>query len=91
MKINFNHPCVCRIELSNPGCLTVVCKRGSVEFTYTVRQRGLESSTRHTQGWLKLMFILIQRTLLYDIAHVKAPIFIHHKVLALSDGLFYQY
>jgi len=40
--ISFNHPCVYRIELSNPSCLTVVCKRGSVEFTDTVMQRGLE-------------------------------------------------
>jgi len=38
--ISFNHPCVCRIELSNPSRLIVVCKRGSVEFTDTVRQRG---------------------------------------------------
>ena len=36
--ISFNHPCVCRNGLSNPRCLTVVCKRGSVEFTDTVRQ-----------------------------------------------------
>jgi len=30
-NISFNHPCVCRIELSNLSYLTVVCKRGSVE------------------------------------------------------------
>ena len=48
--ISFNHPCVCRMELSNPSCFTAVCKPGSVEFTGTVRQRGLESSLRHTQG-----------------------------------------
>ena len=48
--ISFNDPCVCRIELSNPSCFTAVCKPGSVEFTGTVRQRGLESSLRHTQG-----------------------------------------
>jgi len=35
--ISFNHPCACRIELSNPSCLTAVCKRGSVEFTDTAR------------------------------------------------------
>ena len=28
---SFNHPCVCRIELSNPSCLTA---GGSVEFKY---------------------------------------------------------
>ena len=50
VMISFNHLWVCLIELSNPSCLTVVCKRGSVEFTDTVRQRGLESSLRHTQG-----------------------------------------
>ena len=49
--ISFNHPFVYSIELSNPSCLTVVCKRGSVEFTDTVKQRGLESSLRHTQGF----------------------------------------
>jgi len=35
-------------ELSNPNCLTVVCKRGSAD---TVRHwRELECSLRHTQG-----------------------------------------
>ena len=29
--ISSNHPCACRIDLSNPSCITVVCKRGSVE------------------------------------------------------------
>jgi len=29
--ISFNHPYTCRIELSNPSCLTAVCKRGSAE------------------------------------------------------------
>ena len=29
--ISFNHPCVCRIELSHPSCLTVVSNRGSDE------------------------------------------------------------
>ena len=43
-KISLNHPCVCHIELSYPNNLTVVCKRGSAEFTDTVRQRGLDSS-----------------------------------------------
>ena len=50
MSISFNHSCVCRNELSNPRYLTVVCKRGSVDFTGTVRQRGLERSLRHTQA-----------------------------------------
>ena len=50
MNISFNHSCVCRVELSNPSCLAVVCKRGSVELTETVRQRGLASSLPHTQG-----------------------------------------
>jgi len=45
--ISFNYPCVCRIELSNPSCLTA---GGFVEFEYTVIQRGLESSLRHTKG-----------------------------------------
>ena len=48
--ISFNHPCVCRIELSNSSCFTVVCKRDYAEFTDTVRQRGLESLLRHTKG-----------------------------------------
>jgi len=39
--ISFNYPCVCRVELANPNGLTVVCKRGYVEFTDTVRQREL--------------------------------------------------
>ena len=49
-KISFNHPCVCRIELSNPSCLTVFYKRGFAEFTNTVGQRGLENSLRQIQG-----------------------------------------
>ena len=47
-KISFNDPCVCRKEHSYPSCPTVVCKLGRASFT--VRQRGLESSSRHTQG-----------------------------------------
>ena len=38
-KFYFNHPYVCHMELSNPNCLTD-----------TVRQQGLESLLRHTQG-----------------------------------------
>ena len=38
-------PRACRIELYNPSCLT-----GSVKFTDTMRQRGLESSLRHERG-----------------------------------------
>jgi len=44
------NPRPCRIELSNPSSLTVVCKRGSVEYTDTVRQRWLASSLRHGRG-----------------------------------------
>ena len=43
-KKKFQSPCVC---LNNPGCLTV-----------SVRQLGLESSIRHTQGWLKLIIFV---------------------------------
>ena len=50
VKIIRNHyPPFMPDRTSKPSCLTVVRKRGSVEFTDTVRQRGLESSL-HTQG-----------------------------------------
>ena len=44
--ISFNHPCVYRIELSNPSCLTVVCKRGE-------ETRVRKFVTAYT-GWLNL-------------------------------------
>ena len=43
-KKKFLSPCVCRNELSNPRCLT------EPRLQTTVRQLGLESSIRHTQG-----------------------------------------
>ena len=58
MKINFNHPCVCRNELSNPRCFTVYVNSTEPRLQTTVRQPGLERSIRHTQGWLKLIFII---------------------------------
>ena len=61
-KKKFLSPCVCRNELSNPRCLT------EPRLQTTVRQLGLESSIRHTQGWLKLMlFYLFQRSKVADI------------------------
>ena len=50
-KKKFLSPCVCRNELSNPRCLT------EPRLQTTVRQLGLESSIRHTQGWLKLILL----------------------------------
>ena len=71
ISIIFSHPCVCRIELSNTSYLTDACKRGSVEVTDTVRQRGLESSLRHTQGdWnfvLNICFIYFTCTLIIEL------------------------
>jgi len=32
-KISFNHPCVCRLELSNPRCLTVSVNSPEPPFT----------------------------------------------------------
>ena len=51
-KKQFQSPCVCRNELSNPCCLTLLVN----EAPTTVRPLGLESSIQHTQGWLKLIF-----------------------------------
>ena len=48
--ISFNHSCVCRIELSNQSCLTLVCKRGSAD---TEATRVRKFATAYT-GWLKL-------------------------------------
>ena len=49
-KKKYTSPRTCRNKRSNLSCLTVVCKRGSVEFTDTVRQRGLERLLRHVRG-----------------------------------------
>ena len=46
---------VCRNELSNPRGLTVSVNSTQPRLQTTVRQLELESSTRHTQGWLKLI------------------------------------
>ena len=54
-KKKFQSPCVCRNELSNPRCLTVPVNSTEPRLQTTVRQLGLESSIRHTQGWLKLI------------------------------------
>ena len=54
-KISFNHPCVCRLELSNPRCLTVSVNSPEPRLQTTVRQPGLESLLLHTVTvWLKL-------------------------------------
>ena len=48
--ISFNHPGVCRIELSNASCLIVVCKGGSVEFTdYSNATRVRKFGTAYTR------------------------------------------
>ena len=49
----FQSPCVCRNELSNHRCLTVSVNSTEPRLQTTVRQLRLESSIRHTQGWLK--------------------------------------
>jgi len=53
-KQTFQSPFVCRNERSNPRCLNVSVNSAYPRLKTTVRQRGLESSIRHTQGWLKL-------------------------------------
>ena len=45
-KISFNHPSVCLIELSNPSCLTVVCKRGQTSIT------NLDVAIQYGHGFL---------------------------------------
>jgi len=47
-----------RNQLSNPSCLSVVCKQDSAKFTDTVRQRGLESSLQHK--WVDGYFFFLQ-------------------------------
>ena len=42
----------CRNKLSNPSCLTVSINLAEPRLLTTVRQLGLESPIRHTQGWL---------------------------------------
>ena len=50
----FPSPCVCRKELSNRRCLAVSVSTTEPHLQTSVRQLRLESSIRHTQGWLKL-------------------------------------
>jgi len=61
-KKKFRSPWVCRNELSNPRCLTLSVNSAEPHLQTTVRQLGLESSIRHTQGWLKLIFIIKEDT-----------------------------
>ena len=66
MSISFNHSCVCRNELSNPRYLTVVCKRGSVDFTGTVYHirnniRVTENVIYHIRRCLKLDRFTVSR------------------------------
>ena len=57
-KKKFQSPWVCRNKLSNPRCLTVSVNSTEPRLQTTVRQLGLESSIRHTQGWLKLIIFV---------------------------------
>jgi len=54
-KKKFQKPCVCRNELSNPRCFTVSVNSTEPRLQTTVRQLGLGSYIRYTQGWLKLI------------------------------------
>jgi len=54
-KKKFQSPCVCRNKLSYPCCLTVSVNLAEPRLQTTVKQLELESSIRHTQGWLKLI------------------------------------
>ena len=44
-KKKFQSPCVCRNELSNPGCLTVSVTSSEPRLQTTVRQLGLKGYT----------------------------------------------
>jgi len=73
-KKKFQSPWVCRNELSNSRWLTVSVNSAEPRLQPTVRQLGLESSIRHTQGWLTLIildmlssFILLLNSVMYDI------------------------
>ena len=57
-KNRLRSPWVCRNELANPRCLTVSVNSTEPHLQTTARQLGLESSIRHTQEWLKLIFII---------------------------------
>ena len=57
-KKKFQSPWVCRNKLSNPRYLTVSVNSTEPRLQTTVRQLGLESSIRHTQGWLKLIIFV---------------------------------
>ena len=50
VKINCNPPFMSD-RTFKPSCLTVVCKRGSVEFTDTVRQPGVRKFVTACTGW----------------------------------------
>ena len=56
-KKTFQSPYICRNELSNTRCLTVSVISTEPRLQTTVRQLGLESYIRHTQGWLKLILL----------------------------------
>ena len=58
-KKKFQSPCVCRNKLSNPHSLTVSVNSTEPRLQITVRQLGLESSIRHTHGWLKLNYLTL--------------------------------
>ena len=57
-KKRFQSPCICRKEFSNPRCPTVSVNLAKPRLQNTVRQLGLESSIRHTKGWLKLILYI---------------------------------
>jgi len=54
-KKKLQSPFVCRNKLSNPRCLNVSVNLAEPRLQTTVKQLELESSIRHTQGWLKLI------------------------------------
>jgi len=56
-KKRFESNYVYRNELSNPRCFTVSVNSPESHLHTTVRQLGLESFIRHTQGWLKLIIL----------------------------------
>ena len=59
--------------LTRVALLYVVCKRGSVEFTDTVRQRGLASSLRHERGdgYFVLHICFADADYFYYIYHIR--------------------
>ena len=69
---------VCRNELSNPRGLTVSGNSTQPRLQTTVRQLELESSTRHTKGWLKLKIYSCRQ---FGFVETRPYVFCYHRTI----------